>query len=82
MNKNLLVQEVQNYLPSAEVMVESDDDIHFDMIVVSGDFEGLMPVKRQRLVYDAIDKWILDGTLHALGLKTYTPKEWQKKNQK
>ena len=45
MNKNLLVQEVQNYLPSAEVMVESDDDIHFDMIVVSGDFEGLMPVK-------------------------------------
>lgn len=50
---------------------------HFDVVVVSDAFAGKTPVARHRLVYDVLDGEF-STTLHALALKTLTPKEYEK----
>ncbi len=53
---------------------------HFRVVVVSDEFEGLPMVKQHQLVYDALGNSMEDD-IHALGLKTYTPKEWKNVKQ-
>jgi BolA family transcriptional regulator, general stress-responsive regulator len=48
---------------------------HFRATVVSARFEGLSPVARQRLVYQALADE-MRGEIHALALRTLTPAEW------
>ncbi|WNO09594.1 BolA family protein [Teredinibacter sp. KSP-S5-2] len=59
---------------TAEVGLEGD---HAHISVVSPAFAGLMPVKRQQLVYGILNEAIASGAIHAVHLKTYTPEEWQ-----
>ena len=59
-------------LPGAEVEVTGDGS-HFDAVVVSDAFEGLSPIKKQRLVMDTVKEQIASGELHALSIKTLTP---------
>jgi BolA protein len=47
---------------------------HFEVTVVSGKFEGLSRVERQRLVYRLLAD-DLKSDIHALALKTLTPAE-------
>ena len=58
-------------------MIEGDGT-HFTVIVISPLVEQQSRVKRQQLVCDAVRKELLDGSLHALSIKTYTPDEWKK----
>ena len=60
----------------SEIQIESDDDIHFEVVVISEVFSNLGRVKRQQLVYAALSLEIMDGRIHAIALKTYTPEEW------
>jgi len=47
-------------------------------VTVIGDlFIGLSPVKKQQLVYSCLTDQIADGSIHALGIKTYTADQWQ-----
>lgn len=48
---------------------------HFKLRCVSGDFAGLMPVRRHQKIYAAVQAE-LDSGLHALALHLYTPEEW------
>jgi stress-induced morphogen len=59
-----------------DVLDMTGDGDHFRVVVVSDQFEGLPMVKQHQLVYDALGE-SMDGDIHALGLKTYTPEEWQ-----
>lgn len=74
------VEEVQaliaNHIPGshAEVRIEGN---HVHLAVVSDQFEGLGPVKKQQLVYGALNEAIADGRIHAVHMQTYTPAEWQ-----
>jgi acid stress-induced BolA-like protein IbaG/YrbA len=43
-------------------------------------FGGLSPVKKQQLVYGCLTDQIADGSIHALGIKTYTQDQWQRLN--
>jgi acid stress-induced BolA-like protein IbaG/YrbA len=61
---------------SLQVIVESDDEIHFQVIVISELFTNQSRVKRTQLVYAALSQDIMDGRIHAIALKTYTPEEW------
>jgi acid stress-induced BolA-like protein IbaG/YrbA len=61
-------------LPGAEVSV-TGDGAHFEAVVVSDAFAGLSPIKKQRLVMDAVKPQIASGELHALSIKTLTPAE-------
>ena len=70
--KNLILHT----LPDATVIVEGDGS-HFTATVVSECFINQSRIQRQQRVYEAVKKELLDGTLHALSLKTFTPAEYQ-----
>ncbi len=50
---------------------------HFKVVVVSGKFEGLMLLKRHRLVQETLKEEI--AALRAVSLHTLTPAEWEKR---
>ena len=58
----------------------SGDGSHFDLLIVSDAFEGLMPVKKQQLVYSVINDKIADGSMHAVNMKLFTQAQWASKN--
>jgi len=58
-------------------MVEVRDltgtDNHFEVRVVSAEFEGKTPIERHKLVYAPLLDWIEDDTVHALSVRAHTP---------
>lgn len=58
-----------------EVRNPQDDGLHFEAIVVSKAFEGKSLIEQHQLVMNAL-KGHFQTTLHALSLKTLTPKQW------
>lgn len=78
MKAHELKQLIEQSIPTKLVTVKSDDDVHFDAVVISSAFDGLNLVKRQQLVYKSLGDLISTGKVHALSLKTYTSHEWQK----
>jgi stress-induced morphogen len=58
----------------AEVRDMTGTNDHFELRVVAAAFEGKGPVQRHRMVYAAIGPAV-GGEIHALALKTLTPKE-------
>lgn len=71
-----IVQVLTEALAAEQVLVGGDGR-HFEITVVSSQFEGQRPVKKQQMVYAALNEKIADGTLHAVMMKTLTPAEWQ-----
>ena len=61
----------------AETVHVGGDGRHFEIVVVSRHFEGQRPVRKQQLVYAALNERIADGTIHAVMMKTLTPDEWR-----
>lgn len=70
---------LRDNLPDAKVIVHSDDNTHFDAIVVTDAFINKKAVERQKIVYAIIGPHITNGSIHALSLKTFTQQEWQEK---
>ena len=64
-------------LPDCEVTVTGENG-HFDATIIGDVFDGLMPVKKQQVVYKTVNDYITSGELHAFTMKTYTPAEWQR----
>jgi stress-induced morphogen len=66
-------------LPGAEVEVVDMTGTrdHYQARVVSTLFEGKSPIEQHRLVYGALGD-AMQGAIHALALKTYTPAAWSK----
>ncbi|RDZ63176.1 BolA family transcriptional regulator [Haloferax sp. Atlit-12N] len=54
---------------------ENHEDDHYAAVVVSPAFEGKTLVKQHQLVYDALGDHMTTD-IHAMELKTYTPKEY------
>ena len=74
MNREQVAAMIQAGLPDAHVDVQSEDDVHFSALVVSGDFEGLRLLQRHQLVYRTLgDK--MGGEIHALAIRALTPGE-------
>lgn len=68
-------QLVRQHLPECEVQVQSDGN-HFLVVAVGGCFEGLNAVKRQQMIYAALQAPLADGSIHALTIKAFTPAQW------
>lgn len=60
--------------------VPADAESHWKVTIVSEDFNGLMLIKRHRLVNEALKDEI--QKIHALALHTMTPDEWFEKGGK
>lgn len=67
---------IRRALPDAEVHVmdETGGGDHFNAVVVTPGFQGKSLVERHQMIYGALDG-AMDGRIHALRLKTYTPEE-------
>jgi acid stress-induced BolA-like protein IbaG/YrbA len=76
METEAVAQLIRDGLPGAEVRV-SGDGSHFEAVVISDAFEGLTPIKKQRLVMDTVKAQIASGELHALSIKTLTQAQRQ-----
>ncbi|MFG0606382.1 BolA/IbaG family iron-sulfur metabolism protein [Vibrio mimicus] len=70
-----------------KVLNESDmhnvprgSESHFKVTIISECFEGLRLVARHRLVNQTLSDELANH-IHALAIHTYTPEEWQQKNQ-
>ena len=60
--------------PDADIQVDGDGR-HFNLVLVSNQFEGLRSIKRQQMVYAALNAEIASGALHAVNMRTLTPAE-------
>lgn len=67
--------QLQERLPECEFQVTGDGS-HFEIVAVGSVFDGLNAVKKQQLVYGALNDKIADGSIHAVVIKTFTPDEW------
>jgi acid stress-induced BolA-like protein IbaG/YrbA len=67
---------VESGLPGSQATVRdlTGGGDHFEVIVITPQFEGKGPVDRHRMVYAALGPAV-GGSIHALSLKTLTPKE-------
>lgn len=49
---------------------------HYDLVIVSEQFEAKTLIQRHRLIYSALADQI-PNQIHALAIRAYTPAEWQ-----
>jgi acid stress-induced BolA-like protein IbaG/YrbA len=66
---------IQNHLPGCTATVNSNDNVHFDAVVVSMAFAGKRALQRHRIIYGALGTAV-GGDIHALSIQAYTPEEW------
>ena len=70
-------QIIEQQLTGTQV-IPSGEGCRFQVTVIGDLFVGLSPVKKQQLVYGCLTDQIADGSIHALGIKAYTPDQWQR----
>lgn len=75
MDPQELTRLIEEGLPGASVRVSSDDNTHFQAVVISGEFEGKRPLARHQLVYRCLGD-LVGREVHALSIRAHTPDEW------
>lgn len=70
---------IESTIPEATAHVREpkDDGMHFEAIVISQVFDGLSLVKQHQMVMKPLKEEFKEN-VHALGLRTFTPKKWNK----
>ena len=49
---------------------------HYEAVIVSPSFDGKSRVDQQRMVFAALGE-LMNGPIHALTFKTFTPAKWE-----
>lgn len=60
--------------------VPPGSESHFKITVVSTEFDSKMLIARHRVINQLLAEELAGG-VHALSMHTYTPEEWQEKNE-
>nr|WP_246841378.1 BolA family transcriptional regulator [Chroococcidiopsis sp. TS-821] len=70
---------IRSQIPDAQVQVQdlTGGGDHYQVTVVSSQFENKGLVQQHQLVYGALRQAMSSEAIHALALKTYTPQAWQ-----
>lgn len=74
---------IESHVPNSRaiVMDPMHDGEHLQAIVISPEFNGMMLVRQHQMVMKPL-KEAFATSVHALGLKTFTPERWEDvKNQ-
>jgi acid stress-induced BolA-like protein IbaG/YrbA len=75
----LSAEQLKSYITAGlacdYIQVLGDDGTHFEATIVSSAFEGKRMVAQHQLVYAALGDR-MRAEIHALGMKTYTPAQW------
>ena len=64
-------------LSQAQVKVISDDNTHFEALIVTDDFVGKRAIARHQLVYQCLGAR-MGNEIHAMSIRAYTTDEWAK----
>jgi len=75
MNPQQIAAQIQAGLAGAKAMVSSDDNVHFEAVVVAPAFAGKRAVQRHQMVYAALGAAV-GNEIHALALQVFTPEEY------
>jgi acid stress-induced BolA-like protein IbaG/YrbA len=75
MNPQQITELIQRGLPGSRAQVASEDNVHFEAVVIAEKFAGLRAVQRHKLVYETLGT-LMGNEIHALALKVYTPQEY------
>jgi acid stress-induced BolA-like protein IbaG/YrbA len=75
MNAHEVQRRIEAGLPGARVVVRSDDDTHFEALVVAPQFAGKRAIARHQLVYATLGHAV-GREVHALSIDALTPEEW------
>lgn len=69
---------IRETIPDAQVQVQdlTGGGDHYQVTVVSAQFEGKGLVQQHQIVYAAVQQAMSSEAIHALALKTYTPQSW------
>jgi acid stress-induced BolA-like protein IbaG/YrbA len=67
---------IESAMPGSIVDVQGDGT-HFEATVVSSEFEGKGLLEQHQMVYRALGE-AMKERIHALSLKTYTPRQWKR----
>ena len=76
MNPTDISQLIEAGFENADVKVLSDDNTHFEAIVVAEEFAGKRPLARHQLIYKTLGT-LMGNEIHALSIRAFTPDEWQ-----
>ncbi len=72
--------EIENLIEAgfddAIVRVTSDDNTHFEALIVADAFEGKRPIARHQLVYKCLGR-LMGNEIHALSIRACTRAEYQ-----
>jgi BolA protein len=60
--------------------VPPGSETHFNVVLVCEAFDGKRKVARHQQVYQVLRDYLASG-VHALALHTYSPQEWQARNE-
>jgi acid stress-induced BolA-like protein IbaG/YrbA len=74
MNPGEIQALIEAHLPGCSATVHSDDNVHYEAVIISPAFAGKRALQRHQMVYDALGGRI-GGDIHALSIKTLTPEE-------
>ncbi len=72
--------EIKNLIEAgfedALVRVQSDDNTHFEALVVAAEFDGKRPLARHQRVYATLGA-LMGNEIHAMSITALTPAEWR-----
>ncbi|MEO1247673.1 MAG: BolA/IbaG family iron-sulfur metabolism protein [Pseudomonadota bacterium] len=74
MNPVEITRLIEAGFQDASVTVNSDDNTHFEALVVASEFEGVRPLARHQLVYKTLGT-LVGNEIHALSIRALTPAE-------
>ncbi|MBS0613819.1 MAG: BolA/IbaG family iron-sulfur metabolism protein [Proteobacteria bacterium] len=74
MNPKAIADLIQAAIPGSRALVRSDDNVHYEAVVIAEAFAGKRSVQRHQLVYAALGTRMGDE-IHALALQAFTPEE-------
>jgi acid stress-induced BolA-like protein IbaG/YrbA len=77
MNPEEITRLIENGLPGGEVRVTSNDNTHFEALVVSDAFADKRAIARHQMIYQCLGS-LMGNEIHAMSIRAHTPDEWQK----
>ena len=76
MEPNEIEKLISAGFEDAMIRVASDDNHHFEALVVAAEFEGKRALARHQLVYRCLGP-LVGNEIHALSIRAMTPGEWR-----
>ena len=75
MNPQQIAHLIETGLAGSRALVKSDDNVHFEAVVIAPAFAGKRSVQRHQLVYATLGSAV-GNEIHALALQVFTPEEF------